>query len=80
MRAICDLSPTETETVDQINYDGGVFGGAGVLGKCMGVPESVWGPTEVRKHTVIDSEPRNMMGGVHCPLKAQVTDLAISLS
>ena len=68
-----------TETVDQIKYVGGFCGGERVSGKCMGALESACGHFGSRKEIIIDPEAPNMEGGVYCSLKAQVTDLAISL-
>ena len=54
---------SHTETMDQINYVGGVFGklSVGVLGMRMGAPESAWGHSGTKKHIIIDPEPPNMM-------------------
>ena len=52
---------SHTETMDQINYVGGVFGGVVILGMRMGAPESAWGHSGTKKHIIIDPEPPNMM-------------------
>ena len=52
---------SHTETMDQINCIGGVFGRVGVLGMRMGAPESAWDHSGTKKHIIIDPEPPNMM-------------------
>ena len=52
---------SHTETMDQINYVGGVFGGVGVSGMRMGAPESAWDHSGTKKHITVYPEPPNMM-------------------
>ena len=68
-----------TKTVGQPNCVRGDSACMGVFRQCMGVPECVSDGSWASKHSVIASEPPNVVVGVYYSLKTHGADFAISL-